>query len=308
MEMKELYYFIAIAEEKSISKAAERLFMAQSSLSQFLGILENNVGSKLFIRTSRGVCLTQEGEQMLQYDLRHWQNIRSVQNEIKDIKQLKSGRVIMGISTFRGSYLLPPVLNAFHLEHPDVKVEIVEKNSMALEQMLLSGEIDIALLVMSEADPRLNIERVMKDEICLLTSPTHPIMAFVRDNEDNSDSRIPQYVNLKDTLAYEYLLSDYDTILGREARRIFNRNGVQPIASNHALSALMSAAMEQRDWTCIYLLQLQTLFQKCRIFIFRRRKCLCRLRYRHWPPGRYHSRAALALKDTLMEVLQAADG
>ena len=67
MEMKELDYFIAIAEEKSISKAAERLFMAQSSLSQFLSILENNVGSKLFIRTSRGVRLTQEGELMLQY-------------------------------------------------------------------------------------------------------------------------------------------------------------------------------------------------------------------------------------------------
>ena len=50
MEMKELAYFIAIAEERSISKAAERLFMAQSSLSQFLSILENNVGSKLFVK------------------------------------------------------------------------------------------------------------------------------------------------------------------------------------------------------------------------------------------------------------------
>ena len=54
-------------------------------------------------------------------------------------------------------------------------------------------------------------------------------------------------MNLKDTLAYEYLLSDYDTILGREARRIFNRNGVQPIASNHALSALCQQLWEQRD-------------------------------------------------------------
>ena len=78
MEMKELYYFIAIAEEKSISKAAERLFMAQSSLSQFLGILENNVGSKLFIRTSRGVCLTQEGELMLQYAYKTLAEYRSV--------------------------------------------------------------------------------------------------------------------------------------------------------------------------------------------------------------------------------------
>ena len=202
--------------------------MAQSSLSQFLSILENNVGSKLFVRTSRGVRLTQEGELMLQYAYKTLSEYRSVQNEIKDMKQLKSGRVIMGISSFRGSYLLPPVLNAFRLEHPDVKVEIVEQNSMALEQMLLAGEIDIALLVMSEADPRLNIQPVMKDEICLITSHTHPVMAFARGNKDNPESRIPQYVNLKDTLSYEYLLSDYDTILGREARRIFNRNGAQP--------------------------------------------------------------------------------
>ena len=89
MEMKELDYFIAIAEEKSISKAAERLFMAQSSLSQFLSILENNVGSKLFIRTSRGVRLTQEGELMLQYAYKTLAEYRSVQNEIKDMKQLK---------------------------------------------------------------------------------------------------------------------------------------------------------------------------------------------------------------------------
>ena len=94
MEMKELDYFIAIAEEKSISKAAERLFMAQSSLSQFLSILENNVGSKLFIRTSRGVRLTQEGELMLQYAYKTLAEYRSVQNEIKDMKQLKSGRVM----------------------------------------------------------------------------------------------------------------------------------------------------------------------------------------------------------------------
>ena len=103
MEMKELDYFIAIAEEKSISKAAERLFMAQSSLSQFLSILENNVGSKLFIRTSRGVRLTQEGELMLQYAYKTLAEYRSVQNEIKDMKQLKSGRVIMGVSSFLSS-------------------------------------------------------------------------------------------------------------------------------------------------------------------------------------------------------------
>ncbi len=307
MEMKELDYFIAIAEEKSISKAAERLFMAQSSLSQFLGILENNVGCQLFIRTSRGVRLTQEGELMLRYAYKTLAEYRSVQNEMKDIKQLKSGRVIMGISSFRGSYLLPPVLNAFRLEHPDVKVEIVEQNSMALEQMLLSGEIDIALLVMSEADPRLNIEQVMKDEICLITSHTHPVMAFVRDNDNNLASKIPKYVDLKDTLSYEYLLSDYDTILGREARRIFNRNGVQPTASNHTLSALMSAAMGAAGLGLAFTYySSRHYFRNAEFLSLGAESAFVDLGIA-LPPGRYHSRAALALKDTLMEVLQAAD-
>ena len=308
MEMKELDYFIAIAEEKSISKAAERLFMAQSSLSQFLSILENNVGSKLFIRTSRGVRLTQEGELMLQYAYKTLAEYRSVQNEIKDMKQLKSGRVIMGVSSFRGSYLLPPVLNAFRLEHPDVKVEIVEQNSMVLEQQLLSGEIDIALLVMSEADPRLNIEWVLKDEICLITSHTYPVMEFARNNEDNPDSRIPQYVNLKDTLSYEYLLSDYDTILGREARQIFNKNGIQPIASNHKLSALMSAAMGAAGLGLAFTYySSRQYFRNAEFLSLGAESAFIDLGIA-LPPGRYHSKAALAFKDTLKEVLQAADG
>ena len=275
MEMKELAYFIAIAEERSISKAAERLFMAQSSLSQFLSILENNVGSKLFVRTSRGVRLTQEGELMLRYAYKTLSEYRSVQNEIKDMKQLKSGRVIMGISSFRGSYLLPPVLNAFRLEHPDVKVEIVEQNSMALEQMILAGEIDIALLVMSEADPRLNIQPVMKDEICLITSHTHPVMDFARGNKDNPDSRIPQYVNLKDTLSYEYLMA---------------------AAMGAAGLGLAFTYYSSRHY-----------FRNAEFLSLGKESTFIDLGIA-LPPGSYHSRAALALKDTLMEVLQAADG
>ena len=148
----------------------------------------------------------------------------------------------------------------------------------------------------------------MKDEICLITSHTHPVMDFARGNKDNPESRIPQYVNLKDTLSYEYLLSDYDTILGREARRIFNRNGAQPIASNHALSALMAAAMGAAG------LGLAFTYYSSRHY-FRNAEFLSLGKESTFidlgialPPGSYHSRAALALKDTLMEVLQAADG
>ena len=222
--------------------------MAQSSLSQFLSILENNVGSKLFIRTSRGVRLTQEGELMLQYAYKTLAEYRSVQNEIKDMKQLKSGRVIMGVSSFRGSYLLPPVLNAFRLEHPDVKVEIVEQNSMVLEQQLLSGEIDIALLVMSEADPRLNIEWVLKDEICLITSHTYPVMEFARNNEDNPDSRIPQYVNLKDTLPMNIFSAIMIRSWAGKQGRYLIRMEYNRLPAITSCQPLCQQLWEQQDW------------------------------------------------------------
>lgn len=122
MEIKELNYLIAIAEEKSISKAADRLYMAQSSLSQFLQTLESSLDSKLFVRTSRGVRLTEAGTIMLKYAYATLAEYHRTQDEIQDLKDLKSGSVILGISGFRGSYLLPPVLNAFKLDYPGIRV------------------------------------------------------------------------------------------------------------------------------------------------------------------------------------------
>ena len=226
MEIKELNYLIAIAEEKSISKAADRLYMAQSSLSQFLQTLESSLDSKLFVRTSRGVRLTEAGTIMLKYAYATLAEYHRTQDKIQDLKDLKSGSVILGISGFRGSYLLPPVLNAFKLDYPGIRVQIVEQNSMALEQMLLNGEIDVALLVLPVSDSRIQPTFVMNDEICLIAHENHPIMDFARKfpAASQTTSRIPWYVNLADAIRYEFFLSDYDTILGREARRVFSKN------------------------------------------------------------------------------------
>lgn len=303
MEIKELNYLIAISEEKSISKASERLFMAQSSLSQFLSTMEANIGTKLFVRTSKGVRPTEAGERMIRYARMTLAEYHRVQDEIQDINGLKSGSVIIGISTFRGSYLLPPVLNAFHMEYPGIHVKIVEKNSMALEQMLLSGEIDLALLVLPVSQPRIETKFVMKDEICLITNSSHPVMNLVKKNPGDAISRIPQYVNLRDTLKYEYLLSDYDTILGREARRIFSKNGLVPIAYNETLSALLAAAMAAAGRGLAFTYYSSRHYFRNAEFLSLGAEGASLDLGIALPPGRYHSRATLALEEILMKVL-----
>ena len=305
MEIKELNYLIAIAEEKSISKAAERLYMAQSSLSQFLQTLESRLDSKLFVRTSRGVRLTEAGTIMLKYAYATLAEYHRTQDKIQDLKDLKSGSVILGISGFRGSYLLPPVLNAFKLDYPGIRVQIVEQNSMALEQMLLNGEIDVALLVLPVSDSRIQPTFVMRDEICLISHENHPIMDFARKfpAASQTTSRIPWYVNLADAIRYEFFLSDYDTILGREARRVFSKNGLQPITCNESLSALMAAALGAAGHGLAFTYYSSRHYFRNAKFLSLGADGASVGLATALPPGRYHSKAALALQEVLLKVL-----
>jgi len=305
LEMKELNYLIAIAEEKSISKAADRLYMAQSSLSQFLQTMESNLDSKLFVRTSKGVRLTEAGNIMVKYAYATLAEYHRTQDEIQDLKELKSGSVILGISGFRGSYLLPPVLNAFKLDYPGIRVKIVEQNSMILEQMLLNGEIDLALLVLPVSDSRLQPTFVMNDEICLIAHENHPILKKAKKFAPTGKkiSRIPQYVDLADAIPYEFFLSDYDTILGREARHIFNRNGLQPITCNESLTALMASALAAAGHGLAFTYYSSRHYFRDAKFLSLGADLASIKLATALPPGRYHSKAALALQEVLLKIL-----
>lgn len=119
MDFKELDYLITLADEKNISRAAERLFMAQSSLSHFIRQLESELGTTLFIRTPRGIFPTASGEQFLSHARSMLQEFRTAKNEIYELEHLSKGNIRFGISTYRGVYLLPDILRRFHSQYPE---------------------------------------------------------------------------------------------------------------------------------------------------------------------------------------------
>lgn len=303
MELKEFSYLIAIAEERSISRAAERLFMAQSSLSQYLSNLEAELGSRLFIRTSTGVRPTEAGRLMVEFSYRTLSEYHVARDQIQDLHELQKGRVLMGISTFRGSFLMPPVLNAFRMEYPGIHVEIIEENSMVLEQLLQNGDIDLALLVLPVKKLKGDTEPLMKDEICLITGAGHPVLEKAKATPPNSPSRIPRCIDIQDTMEYEFLLSDNDTILGREARRIFLDHNLIPITHNERLSAFMAAAMSAAGLGLAFTYySSHRYYQNAEYLSLGADGRFLELGLA-MPPGRYHSKAALALKDVMMRVL-----
>lgn len=303
MEIKELNYIVAISEEKSISKAAERLFMAQSSLSQFLSRLESELSTKLFVRTSTGVRATEAGRLMIEYAYQQLSEYHRVRDMIQDVDDLNGGRVIMGISTFRGTFLMPPVLNEFRRLYPNIHVIIAEANSMALEQMLIDGTIDIALIIMPAEYLKHDVEFLMHDEICIIAGKNHPVMKFAKPSPEHTKSKIPMYINLHDAIEFEFLLSDYDTILGRESRKIFREHDLIPKVYNEKLSAFFAASMGAAGLGLAFTYYCaKDSYPHGEFLSLGEEGTIIDLGV-SLAPGRYHSKAAIALMDTMFHVL-----
>ena len=298
MELKELEYLITIAEEKSISKAAERLFMAQSSLSQSLHSMEAELGGTLFIRTSSGVRPTESGKIAIEVAQKMLVEYQQLKAKITDTEGLKTGKVTFGVSTFRGGYLLPKVVCDFKKLYPSVQVEIHEANSMALEQQLIEGRVDLALVVMPFAKLKAPTRNLLQDEIVLVVPQNHPVCSRVKKEEKNG-VRHP-YIDLEDTIEFEYILSDNDTILGDRARKEFAAKGLVPKVCNDNLTAPIAAAMARAG------LGLAFTYRSCcedkdgaRYYSVGKDGIHVQLALAS-PPGRYRSKAAKALEEQLL--------
>lgn len=239
MHLKELQYIVALADEGSISRAAERLYMAQSSLSQFLQQYESELGVALFVRTSKGLCPTTAGTFFIENAKSILYHYRLVRNEMYDMEHLQRGRILFGISSFRGSYMLPPILKQFYAKYPNVRVDIVEENSIVLEEKILEGAIDLAIVALPLKKLNHQVDVLKSDEILIVANRSHPVMMHVHKKDT-----FPYYwVNLKEIADFEFILSDYNTILGIKSREQFKKEGVKVFARNTNITAAMAAAM-----------------------------------------------------------------
>ena len=150
MDHREMEYVIVIAQEKNLSKAAERLFISQPALSRFLGKLENELGTPLFERKNRQYIPTMAGELYLDTARKILRLQQQFDAELKSLIQTSRGVISMGITPGRGHTLLPHVLPAFREYFPDYEIQVYEENVETLEQYLMNGTIEVAFFTMLE--------------------------------------------------------------------------------------------------------------------------------------------------------------
>lgn len=173
MDFHQLEYVIAIAEEKSISKAAKKLYISQPSLSQYIIRLESSLGLMLFDRKGNNVTLTFAGEKYLETAKNILNLNKQLKKELSDIAGSKKGRITIGIPNQAGRYILPLVLPEFHRRFPDVEIIVKEEVTAKLEEMLINDQMDIGILNLPIQNEKIVYESISTERIFLVAPKNH---------------------------------------------------------------------------------------------------------------------------------------
>ena len=146
MTIRDMEYISVIAEEKSITRASARLFVAQPALSQCVQKVEKELGMQIFVRGSSGVGLTAEGQCFLEFVHETLNEQAVFKKKLDDLKKADRGEVHLGFTGTQSTYVLPYFLPQFKERYPNIDLVLVEASSEEIERRLVRGELEVGIL------------------------------------------------------------------------------------------------------------------------------------------------------------------
>ncbi len=170
----QLRVFLTVAEEGSVTRAAERLYLTQPAVSQHIRALEKQVGVRLFQRTARGMALTPAGETLLEYARRIVRLAVEAHQAVARKGNLIQGELHLGASPGVGSCLVPSWIHTFHHRNPDMRVILRTDITPTIARFLQAGEVELAIVEGEVQDPSIHVVPLWDEEIVLVVGPHHP--------------------------------------------------------------------------------------------------------------------------------------
>lgn len=219
-------YILEIVKQKSFSKAAEALYIAQPSLSRYVRNLEKKLNVKLFDRSKNPISLTLEGELVLDYIN---ESIELEENLLKKLDELKSNKfseIRIGIVPWRIPVFLPKVIPEFTRLNPDINVEVTEEVSSKLEKLLLDDKLDACVINGPEMNEKLEYKDLNSENLILVVPRNSKV---AKDNYDFKDEKyINDFIDIKTLEIEKFILLKEDYRLGAISRAIFKIHGINP--------------------------------------------------------------------------------
>jgi DNA-binding transcriptional LysR family regulator len=296
MEFRQLQYAIQIAAEKNFSRAAEKLHIAQPSLSQQLSKLEKELGVLLFHRNTNSVELTHAGALFVEKAQKIVDMVGEIRQEMDDISQLRKGRLIIGSMPITGAHMLPLVLPVFRERYPEIEIVLVEETSANLTQLTAEGRTDLSVLSLPLQEHALEYELLAEEEIRLAVPPRHPSahMMIEGGTVDLAQFRDEPFIVLKKGQGLRQTAIDFCLDAGFSPRIVFESSNIETVQSLVAAGmgvAFVPSMVERGKWSEHSPAYLSIRSRPTRTIVIARRK------------GRYVSKAAEAFIATTLELL-----
>src|SRR5258708_2064027 len=173
MEIHQLRYFVAVAEEGSFSNGAERKVVTQSSLSQQIHKLEEELNQQLFDRLPRSVVLTEAGRTLLRYARQILSGIAEARQAVIALEHEVAGKLSVGAIPSIALYVLPRLIGSFQRSYPKVTFELFEDTSDKLAQQLEDGTLDLVIASGSDEIPNLARHSLAREPLLMLLPEKH---------------------------------------------------------------------------------------------------------------------------------------
>src|SRR6266576_2588585 len=174
MDINQLEVFLAVAQEKSFSRAAETLHRTQPAVSQAIRRLENELGESLFDRSSKDGTLTSAGRVLLDFSHQMINLRRHAHSAIRELRDLHHGKLTLGANEYTVMSLLP-LIPIFRARHPQIKVEVKRSLASRIAGEIIGRDVELGLVSFKPTDATIKALPIAVDEIALVVAPDHPL-------------------------------------------------------------------------------------------------------------------------------------
>lgn len=226
MDVISLYYFSELAKDLHMTRTANRLFISQQTLSNHIQRLEEYYGAKLLHRKPN-LSLTCAGEFVLAFANVVNKEHLNLKDILSDVEQQERGVLRFGASTLRMNACLPNILPEFASEYPNVEIRITDTISSQLEPMVLDGQLDFAIVLSGESNPKLVDHHLMNDQVYLCVADSLLDQYYGEETEEIKMKAI-QGARVEDFSKLPFCI--LSNRMGREIQECFDEANVIPRA------------------------------------------------------------------------------
>ncbi|CAM4522067.1 MAG: LysR substrate-binding domain-containing protein [Paenibacillus macerans] len=175
MELKQLEYFMAVCQELHFTRAAEKLGIAQPSLSQQIRLLEHEIGTPLFDRVGKRTLITEAGKTLLHHCYNIFHELSQARAAISELQSLNRGTLKIGTLLTVVNYLLPPTVIGFHRKYPNIELSVLGLRTGDIFEGLLKNELDLGIVYLPMEHEELEKIPLYKENLALAAPADHPV-------------------------------------------------------------------------------------------------------------------------------------